>query len=139
MLSLSLVLKATDQILPICSFKVWRHSPVFTSQILTVLSSLPLAKVLPSGLKATEVTQSVCSVKLRRHSPVSTSQSFTVLSSLALAKVLPSGLKATELIQSSLCPFKGLRLSPSLTCHKEILPLASPDAKRVPSGLNATE
>src|SRR6266851_4617587 len=60
-----------------------------------VLSSLPLARVSPSGLKAIPRTAFACSVSVRRRRPVCTSHSLMVLSPLPLARVSPSGLKAT--------------------------------------------
>src|SRR5205807_311124 len=62
-----------------------------TSHSLMVLSSLPEAKVLPSGLKATDQT-TACPLRVIRCLPVATSHSATVSSVLAEARTLPSGL-----------------------------------------------
>ena len=68
-----------------------------TSHSRTVLSPLPLARVLPSGLNATEKTLPVWPVSGAPTGRwLATSHSRTVLSSLPLARVLPSGLNATE-------------------------------------------
>src|SRR5438477_226477 len=72
---------------------------------LTVLSTLPLARVFPSELKATELTQCECPFSLRNSVPVETSHSLTVVSKLPLARVLPSGLKATDCTASE-CPLR---------------------------------
>src|SRR5438445_6596995 len=65
-----------------------------------VLSQLPLASILPSGLKATESTTSECPARVRNSLPLATSQNLMVLSQLPLASILPSGLNATELTKS---------------------------------------
>ena len=105
-------------------------------QILIVLSSLPLAKVCPSGLMATEVTTLECPVRVRLTCPVERFQILSVLSALPLAKVCPSGLMATELTELE-CPVRV-----RLTCPVERFQILSvsplPLAKVCPSGLMAT-
>src|SRR5262249_23029459 len=71
-----------------------RDHPMFHKRI--VLSQLPLARVLLSGLNATEATTSVWPVRVAVVWPVFTSHNRAVLSWLPLAKVLPSRLNATE-------------------------------------------
>ena len=58
-----------------------------------VLSLLPLASLLPSGLNATLQTGPVCSSSVAISSPETPSHKRTVLSELALVSLLPSGLK----------------------------------------------
>ena len=104
-----------------------------------VLSSLPEASTLPSGLNAISSTQLVCPVSGDAPSGrcVATSHKRIVLSMLLEASTLPSGLNATRFSQS-VCPVKG---SPSrsrfATFHRMVLyPL--PEASTLPSGLNVT-
>src|SRR5262249_9916167 len=78
-----------------CPLSARNAVPVETAQSLTVLSSLPQARIFPSGLKATELITSEYPLRVRNSVPVETSHSLTVFSSL-LARVFPSGLKATE-------------------------------------------
>ena len=68
----------------------------FTKPWMALLSRLPLAMVLPSGLKATPYTHSKSPHAFQSCRPSETRQSRTVLSSLPLTSVWPSGLKATE-------------------------------------------
>src|SRR5215472_8947616 len=63
-----------------------------------LLSSLPAARVLPSGLNATELTELVV-VTGRRGWRVARSHNRTLPSWLPAARVLPSGLNATELTE----------------------------------------
>ena len=114
--------------------------PVATSHSRTVPSSLPLARVLPSGLNATEQTASVWPVSgLPIGWPVATSHNRTVPSSLPLARVLPSGLNATE-TTLPVWPVSGLPIwRPVATSHSRTVPSALPLARVLPSGLNATE
>jgi hypothetical protein len=81
--------------------------PVWTSHSRIVLSALPEARRLPSGLNASLDTSSVCPWSgERRVWPVSTSHSLTVRSALPDAIVLPSGLKATADIRA-VWPLRG--------------------------------
>jgi hypothetical protein len=67
-------------------------------QSLTVLSSLPEAKYLPSGDSATEKTPKLCPYKVVTSFRYSMIQSLILLSWLPEAKYLPSGENATEVI-----------------------------------------
>ncbi len=67
-----------------------------TLQSLTVLSSLPEAKYLPSGENAREVTDLLWPYSVVTTFCDSTLQSLTVLSKLPEAKYLPSGENATK-------------------------------------------
>jgi hypothetical protein len=69
-----------------------------------VLSLLPEAKDLPSGLKDREFTLPPCPKRVRFSVAVAKSQSFMVLSVLHVATVCPSRLNATDLTER-LCPF----------------------------------
>jgi hypothetical protein len=69
--------------------------PVARFHTLMVLSSLPEASVLPSGLKLTLLTDAVCPVRVVIGLPVARFQTLMVLSALPEASVLPSGLKLT--------------------------------------------
>ena len=60
-----------------------------------VLSSLPLAKVFPSGLNATLLTLAACPMIIRVFPLVCVFQRRMVLSSLPLMRVRPFGLKTT--------------------------------------------
>gem|GEM_PF-6113664 len=71
-----------------------------------VLSALPEAKILPSGLNATLVTEPLCPVRVEITLSVDRFHSLMVLSSLPEAKVLPSGLNAT-LLTEPLCKISG--------------------------------
>ena len=48
--------KHTERTGSLCPLSVDTQSPVFVFQSLTLLSSLPLAKIVESGLQATELT-----------------------------------------------------------------------------------
>ena len=74
--------------------------PEATSHSMIVLSRLPVARVLPSGLNATDATPCACPVSVAVILPLATSHSLTVLSRLAEASVLPSGLNVTERTES---------------------------------------
>jgi ADP-ribosyl-[dinitrogen reductase] hydrolase len=67
--------------------------PLTVSQTLTVLSVLPLAIRLPSGLNATLGTVSLCLLRLRNSRPFVASQTLTILGYRAGG---PHGLKAGE-------------------------------------------
>ena len=109
-----------------------------TSQSLIVLSQLPEANVLPSGLNATEVTRIECPASVNMHLPVAASQSLTVLSSLPEARCFPSGLNATEVTRSE-CP-ASVPMHLPVAASQSLTVLSSlPEARRFPSGLNATE
>jgi hypothetical protein len=62
-----------------------------------VLSLLPVASCLPSGLKATLLTALLWPCKVAVHVPLTRSHTLAVLSLLPVASCLPSGLKATLL------------------------------------------
>ena len=70
--------------------------PVAASQILLVLSPLPLATSLPSGDHATDHTQSECPVREHFSEPVNMSQIFIIPSLLPEATKFPQGDHATE-------------------------------------------
>src|SRR5262249_51560316 len=129
--------------------------------ILTVLSALAEARCRPSGLNATPVTQFVWPERVRISCPVSGFQIFTVPSELAEASRRPSGLNAT-LATSSVWPRKRRSSCPVLASQTLISPRETghgiqagtsplnvserkrgtlaelPEARRRPSGLNAT-
>ena len=65
------------------------------SHSFTTPFSLPVAKVLPSGVNARQRTRLVCPSSVANSFPVATSHSLAVLASLAVAKVLPSGANAS--------------------------------------------
>src|SRR4051812_41959743 len=71
------------------------HFSGLTSQSLIVLSPLPEARVLPSGLNTTDLTESVCPLRVASSLP-STSSNLMLLLLVPKARVLPSGLNATE-------------------------------------------
>ena len=105
------------------------------------MSSLPLARVLPSGLNATELTPSVW--------PVSGCADLTVaghipqphrLVALPLARVLPSGLNATDVDGIGVAGERRRRPDGWLaTSHSRTVLSSLPLARVLPSGLNATE
>jgi hypothetical protein len=64
-------------------------------QSIIVLSSLPLARVCPSGLNATLQTALECPVSVLSNFPVCAFQSLIEVSVLPLARVCLSGLNAT--------------------------------------------
>ena len=80
--------------------KVLRHCPLLTSHKRTVWSSLPLARVFPSGLKATDsnsigMTLQGVEALAAAHLPQAHCLIFT-----PAGKDFPSGLKATDQTQS---------------------------------------
>jgi len=112
-------------------------SPVFADHIFTVLSSLPLAIISPSGWTATAVTLSWCPVKVEINFLVSSDQILRVWSSPPLTKNPWQGLKATELIPLShqpafSCPCK---LNFWFFCQSQTITVnsLSPLAKNWPS------
>src|SRR5579862_8428657 len=96
------MLKSALPILSVC-----RHSPLLTSQILTVLSSDADANRAESCEKATDQTSLLWPSSVCRHSPLLTSQTLTVLSYDADANRAESCEKATQLTKllwpSSVC------------------------------------
>src|SRR5262249_22151774 len=117
----------------------------------SVWSLLVLANVDPSGLQATRSTCAVCPESVwSRHpqgqvpflteaSPLATSHSLTVPSQLPLAKCVPSGAKASPATQP-VCPvdiwIHVVSPVPAI-CHNQMAPLTQPQARRLPSGLQA--
>src|SRR5262249_2515950 len=89
-------------------------APVAASQSHTVLSSAPVARVLPSGETATEETGSVYPSSMSVSAPLATFQSRTVLSSEPDASTLPSGENATDLTLSA-CPSSLFTSAPAAT------------------------
>src|SRR4051812_47175423 len=81
------------------------HFSGLACHTLIVLSMLPEASVLPSGLYATETTGSECPVSVASSLPVCTSHSLIVLSKLPEASVVQSGLNATDNTES-VCPLR---------------------------------
>jgi hypothetical protein len=83
---------------------VWpTKAGIVRSNRATVRSTLPDARVWPSGLNARAVTVSVCSVRARSRVRVATFQSTTSRSSSPpVASVRPSGLKASAPVVQSL-------------------------------------
>ena len=81
---------------PLC-LSVIRSSPVGTSQITTLLSALPEAKVLPSGEKAKVQTKAWCFFKTNGFIVPGPSSGQRSISPLAqpTASMRPSGEKAT--------------------------------------------
>jgi hypothetical protein len=72
-----------------------------------VLSVLPEARILPSGLNATEVTEPAAPVRgWPMGLPVAASHSLIVPSALPEARSFPSGLNATELTEPA-APVRG--------------------------------
>ena len=80
-----------------CPCSVRTGSPVSESHSSTAPSSLPTARMSPSGLYATELTQSLCPGKLRSSWPFCRSQTRTTWSAPPEARCRPSGLNAIEL------------------------------------------
>src|SRR5262249_892150 len=72
-----------------------------TSQILTLLSRLPVASCLPSGDHATDCTVEPCPRILANSLRVATSHNLTVRSAPPVATILPSGEKAIEVASPS--------------------------------------
>src|SRR5262249_6320382 len=125
----------------VCPVRVCRSLPDPTSQILTVLSQLPEARLLPSGLNDTDSTPSACPARVIRSFPAATSHSLIVWSPPPEARVLPSGLNA--MVATAFFPFPGsaARSVPVSGSQSLIVPSNSPlaDARVLPSGLYATE
>src|SRR5262249_39442472 len=69
--------------------------PVLGSQSLILLSSLPEARTLLSGLNAREVMAPSCPLRVCNSAPLATSQILTFLSLAPDASHLPFGLAAT--------------------------------------------
>src|SRR3989338_2984115 len=113
--------------------------PASTSQRIIVLSQLPDARVVPSGLKATDLTEEECPLSVFIAFPVSISQRIIFLSLLPDARILPSGLKATELISLLVCP-SNFRISLPVEASQSMRILSlPPDNIYLPSGENVTE
>ena len=108
-----------------------------TSQILIVLSTLPEASCLPSGLNSTLQTLPSWLSRVFRTFPVVTSQILIVLSTLPEASCCPSGLNPTLLTELS-WPLRVFRSFPVVTSHKIIVLSSLPEASFLPSGLNST-
>lgn len=106
----------------------------------TELSSLPEARMVPSGLNAIVYTASVCP---RRGSPsappVATSQRRTVRSSLTDAMSWPSGLKATPRTARVWPRSGGTANLPVSKSQIRTVPSPFPDAIRLPAVLVATD
>lgn len=111
--------------------------PVATSQSLIVPSTLPEARILPSGENATVTTESECPVRMRSTRPLITSQSITLRSELPEASVRPSGVNLTEKTSPE-CPLKVCNLRHSTSQNLTVLSLP-PEATKRPSGENAME
>src|SRR5512142_1479156 len=109
--------------------------PLVTLQSLTVRSSPPEARMVPSGLKATALTRDEWPVRLVTRLSPATFHNLTVASSLAEATNDPSGLKATPWMRPRCC-VNTLPVDPSgegVSARK----LDIPDANIVPLGLMA--
>src|SRR5216684_3777537 len=133
---------------PECALSERNSMPLATSHSLTVLSSLPLARIFPSGLKVTELTRPECPVSDRNSAPVVRSHNLIVLSSPPQANVLPSGPNATEstaldcLNQRNSTLFGKSHktvLPPELPFGPNVPPSRPPNASVLPSVLSATE
>src|SRR5438105_14368218 len=74
----------------------------------SLISTPPVASVLPSGLYTTDWKEDVCPWRVAVFLPVATSQSLRVSSQLAEASVLPSGLNTTE-CTTYVCPLRVAR------------------------------
>ena len=75
-------------------------APVDASHSRTVLSTLPLASCVPSGLHETDTTLLPCPLRVDKHDPEVMSHVLMVLSEEPLTRMLGlSGLKATHLTQ----------------------------------------
>src|SRR5206468_1418882 len=99
-----------------CRPSVPTHLPQDASHNLTVLSQLPEATRLPSGLKATGSTKAVWPLRVAGLPTASTSHSLIVLSALPEASSLPSGLKATHRTTFA-CPVRVARFAPATAPH----------------------
>src|SRR5262245_16467085 len=106
------------------------------SQTFTVLSSLALARCLPSGLNATLLTGPACPFRTRICWSLDTSHNLTVLSVLLEASNVPSGLK-DMLLTAPVCPFK-LEVGRPVIGSQNLTECPSSLANSLPSGLNAT-
>src|SRR5262249_26541916 len=112
--------------------------PVSTLQILTTLSSAPLASHLPSGLTAMQTTPP--RLNLSAESVISSrqlfvSQTLIVLSQLPLTRRFPSGQYA-RLVTDLVCAFT-VRTS-EFVCNSHTFTFSLlAVANRLPSGLNA--
>ena len=108
--------------------------PVAASHSRTVLSALPEARRVPSGLNATLDTASVWPVSgWPMGWPVAASHSRTVLSSLPEAMRVPSGLNAT-LVTASVWPVSGWPMGwPVAASHSRtvVVAAAGGDARAV--------
>jgi hypothetical protein len=115
-----------------------RYLPAFTFHKIIVVSPLPDAIFLPSGVKATEYTLPVWPFKVAVCVRVFTFQSLIVLSSPPTeANVLPSGLNARESTDSS-CPLNVAVSMPDFTSHNLTVSSWLPEASVFPSGQKAT-
>src|SRR5262249_36516467 len=108
------------------------------SHTFTVLSSLPEAMRLPSGLNATPLTHSVCPLRVRSSLPVAASPTSTGVSPLPAPTRMPTGRSAPRLTQS-VCPFRERVSLPVAASHTFTVLSSLPEAMRLPSGLNATQ
>jgi hypothetical protein len=114
--------------------------PAPASHNFTVLSELPLASVLPSGLHATESTKPAWPLSVRSSCPLPLSHNFTVLSSHCRwpASCRPDSMPPT-LTGAGVAAQRAQQLPapaiPQLHRIRPRLPLASV----LPSGLHATE
>ena len=103
-----------------------------------VLSLLPEASLLPSGLKAT-LPHSVDPPEAAPEAfRVVTSQSMMVLSSLAEARILPSGLKATLFTCDLNVRSRLTQWLPGGHIPEDDVLSRFPEARVLPSGLKAT-
>src|SRR5512142_1743598 len=100
-----------------------------------VLSRLPEARVLPSGLMATLHKAPVCPVSGRPMGRrVATSHRRMVLSWLPETRVSPLGLNAT-LFTAPVCSVSGGPSGRSVASHSRIVLSLLPEARVLPSGL----
>src|SRR5262249_41437734 len=116
-------LKATDRTQPVCPLRATRSWPVWASHSLIACSTLPEARVLPSGLYATEPEP----LRVARSSPLCAAHNLISAglansALLALAMVCPSGLKATE-ETLFVCPLREAR-SRRLTASHSLIVLS---------------
>ena len=126
----------TASTLPVCPSNVARSLALSLCQILTVLSSLPLANIPPSGLNAKLLIQPICPVSVLISSSFRQSHKFTTLSPPAQDSIPPLGANATTETGFSCKSLRSrIRLrGPQSFTWLSSLPLAS-----VPSsGSNAT-
>src|SRR5260370_4389880 len=100
-------------IIALGSFKVYRRSPLRTSQRKRSplpLPPPPLASRVPSGLQPTLATLPRCPCDFVSIVPLEASQRHTLLSSTQLARRVPSGLQATLRVPVD-CPWLILTLA----------------------------